>query len=75
VPWDRLTRYLPLADLVIGRASGDGFLLGVDALEAAMRERRRRPIFLIDLAVPRCVDPRLNHSTASTSTTSTTSKA
>jgi glutamyl-tRNA reductase len=60
VPWERLTRYLPLADLVIGIASGDGFLLGVDALEAAMRERRRRSIFLIDLAVPRCIDPAVN---------------
>ncbi len=60
LPWERITRYLPLADLVIGVASGDGFLLGVDALEAAMRERRRRPIFLIDLAVPRCMDPAVN---------------
>jgi glutamyl-tRNA reductase len=60
VPWERLTRTLPLADLVIGTASGDGFLVSVDALEAAMRERRRRSIFLIDLAVPRCVDPAVN---------------
>jgi len=60
VPWDRFTRYLPLADLVIGIASGDGFLLGVEELEAAMRERRRRSIFLIDLAVPRCIDPAVN---------------
>ena len=60
LPWERITRYLPLADLVIGVASGEGFLLGVDALDAAIRERRRRPIFLIDLAVPRCVDPAVN---------------
>jgi glutamyl-tRNA reductase len=60
LPWERITRYLPLADLVIGVASVDGFLLGVDALDAAIRERRRRPIFLIDLAVPRCVDPAVN---------------
>jgi glutamyl-tRNA reductase len=60
LPWERIARYLPLADLVIGVASGEGFLLGVDALDAAMRERRRRPIFLIDLAVPRCVDPAVN---------------
>jgi len=60
LPWERITRYLPLADLVIGVASAEGFLLGVDALDAAIRERRRRPIFLIDLAVPRCVDPAVN---------------
>ena len=60
VPWDRLSRYLPLADLVIGAASGEEFLLRVAAVEEAMRERRRRPMFLIDLAVPRCVDPEVN---------------
>ena len=60
VPGDRLTRYLPLADLVIGVASGDKPLLGAPAVEAAMRERRRRPMFLIDLAVPRCIDPAVN---------------
>jgi glutamyl-tRNA reductase len=60
VPWNRIDRYLPLADLVIGAASGEGFLLQPSAVEAAMRERRRRPMFLIDLAVPRGVDPEVN---------------
>jgi len=61
VPWERLARYLPLADLVIAAASGEGFLLGRPVLEDAMRERRHRPIFLIDLAVPRALDPEVNH--------------
>jgi glutamyl-tRNA reductase len=60
VPWDGLARYLPLADLVIAAASGDDFLLRVPAVAEAMRERRRRPMFLIDLAVPRALDPALN---------------
>jgi glutamyl-tRNA reductase len=60
VPWDMLSRYLPLADLVIGAASGDDFLLRASMLEEAIRERRRRPMFVIDLAVPRCVDPAVN---------------
>src|SRR5438309_9183003 len=55
--WERLTRYLPLADLVIAAASGEGFLLPRAAVEEAMRERRHRPMFLIDLAVPRVLDP------------------
>src|SRR5439155_1726648 len=33
VPWDRLPRYLPLADLVIAAASGEEFLLPREALE------------------------------------------
>jgi len=60
VPWDGLSRTLPLADLIIGAASGDDFLLGPAALEDALRERRRRPMFVIDLAVPRAIDPAVN---------------
>jgi glutamyl-tRNA reductase len=60
VPFDRLGRYLPMADLVIGAASGDGFLLTPAVVDEAMRERRRRPMFLVDLAVPRSFDPRVN---------------
>src|SRR6266576_3355872 len=60
VPWDRLPRYLPLADLVIAAASGEEFLLPRAAIEEAMHERRYRAMFLIDLAVPRALDPAVN---------------
>jgi glutamyl-tRNA reductase len=60
VPWERVGRYLPLADLVIAAASGDEYLLRPDGVGEAMRERRQRPMFLIDLAVPRAFDPALN---------------
>jgi glutamyl-tRNA reductase len=60
VPWERLGRYLPLADLVIGAASGDEYLLRPAPVDEAMRERKHRPMFLIDLAVPRAFDPGLN---------------
>jgi glutamyl-tRNA reductase len=60
VPWDLMAQYLPLADLVIGAASGEDFLLRRAAVEGAVRERRRRPMFMIDLAVPRSIDPAVN---------------
>jgi len=60
VPFERLPRYLPMADLVIGTASGEDFLLSPPLVEEAMRERRRRPMFFIDLAVPRGLDPAIN---------------
>jgi|SRR5581483_3061526 len=60
VPWERLARYLPLADLVVAAASGDEFLLRPPAVDDALRERRHRPMFLIDLAVPRALDPALS---------------
>jgi len=58
--WDSLTRYLPMADLVVAAAGAEGFVLGPAVIDDAMRERRRRPMFLIDLAVPRIVDPQVN---------------
>jgi glutamyl-tRNA reductase len=57
VPFEKLGRYLPLADLVIGAAAGDDFLVRRAQVEEAMRERRHRPMVLIDVAVPRCIDP------------------
>ncbi|HEY2775718.1 MAG TPA: glutamyl-tRNA reductase [Candidatus Binatia bacterium] len=52
VPLDRFRSYLPLSDLVVG-ASGGGVLVGGDDVRAALRERRGKPMFFIDLAVPR----------------------
>ena len=60
VPFERLARYLPLADLVIGTASGDEFLVTPALVDEAMRERRRRPMLFVDLAVPRGFDPGVN---------------
>ena len=57
VPLEKLSRYLPLADLVIGAAGGGSYLIDPGLVREAMRERRQRPMFLIDLAVPRSIDP------------------
>jgi glutamyl-tRNA reductase len=59
VPFERMPDYLPLADLVIG-SSGGGELIGVPAVNDLMRQRRNRPVFFIDLAVPRNFDPAIN---------------
>jgi len=32
-------------------------LIGLGAVESALRQRRRRPIFMLDLAVPRDIEP------------------
>lgn len=53
VPFERLDHALPQADLVIGAAGGDHPLLDAESVDRALRERRRVPMFLIDLAVPR----------------------
>jgi glutamyl-tRNA reductase len=60
VPFDKLGRTLPMADLVVGAASGDAFILTVADVHDAMRERRGRPMLLVDLAVPRSFEPAID---------------
>jgi glutamyl-tRNA reductase len=61
VPFAGFARYLKLADVVIGSAAGSDYLLGPAAVLEALRERKRQPMFFIDLGVPRNFDPRLNN--------------
>ena len=53
VAWSELPRALPEADVVVGTTSSPEPVLSKAAVEAAMRERRGRPMFLLDLAMPR----------------------
>jgi glutamyl-tRNA reductase len=48
------------ADVVLTSLGGDRPLLGRAEFESALRTRRRRPIFVIDIGVPRNVDPAAN---------------
>ena len=57
---DRLDDELALADVVVSSTSAAGHVLERGQVERAMRQRRGRPLFLIDLAVPRDVDPAVN---------------
>ncbi len=62
VPFDQFSRYLHLADLVVGGAGdGDGSHLLTHAMvQQALRSRKQAPMFLIDLAVPRSFAPEIN---------------
>src|SRR4029453_12670827 len=59
VPFERLGRMLHLAALVVSAAGGDLFIKPPQ-VEEAMRERRGRPMLLIDLGVPRSIEPDVN---------------
>jgi glutamyl-tRNA reductase len=60
VPYDNFKPYLKMADIVIGSLTVTRPVLGPEEFEAVLRERRYRPMFLIDLGVPRNFDGRLN---------------
>ena len=54
---DELPAHLHDADLLISSTGAPHTLVDTPMLEAALRQRRHRPIFAIDLAVPRDIDP------------------
>lgn len=47
------------ADIVVASTSAPGFVLRLEALGQALRDRRGRPLLFVDLAVPRDIDPAL----------------
>jgi glutamyl-tRNA reductase len=57
VPLTDLEQQLAEADIVISCTASAEPLIGRRAVEAAIRARRRRPIFMVDMAVPRDIDP------------------
>jgi glutamyl-tRNA reductase len=57
VPLSDLDQELAAADIVISCTASPEPLIAKRAVEAAIRTRRRRPIFMVDMAVPRDIDP------------------
>jgi glutamyl-tRNA reductase len=55
--FDALPGEIDRADIVITSTGSPHHLLGADDLAAVMRDRAERPLLLIDLAVPRDIDP------------------
>jgi glutamyl-tRNA reductase len=58
-PLDNLRDELAAADIVISGTGAPGTVIKVPDVEAARGPRRGRPLFLIDIAVPRDVEPQV----------------
>jgi glutamyl-tRNA reductase len=60
VPLDALPAELAVADIAMFSTSASGFVADLGSVGQALRARRGRPLLLVDLAVPRDVDPALS---------------
>ena len=60
LPLDAISAELERADVVISSTSAPTFVVSRQQVAAALPARRGRPLFLIDLAVPRDLDPRIH---------------
>ena len=55
-----LVQQLERVDIMISSTGASGIILKKDEVRPLMRLRRNKPLFLIDIAVPRDLDPELN---------------
>ena len=58
VEYSKFHATLPEIDILIASSGAQQYILGPDEVKAAIGARRNRPMFLIDIAVPRNIDPK-----------------
>ncbi|MEL7310565.1 MAG: glutamyl-tRNA reductase [Pseudomonadota bacterium] len=57
MPLERLDRALPDADILITSTGAPTAVVTTDMMRAAIRSRKRKPLFAVDIAVPRDIEP------------------
>ena len=60
IRFEEITDGLEAADIVISSTGSSDYVIRRDQVKGAMRRRRNRPLFFIDIAVPRDIDPEIN---------------
>ena len=60
IDYDAYLRSLPEIDILIASSGAPHYILTRDQVQKAMGQRRGRPMFLIDIAVPRNIEPSTN---------------
>jgi glutamyl-tRNA reductase len=57
---DEIPLLLVNSDIIISSTGAPGFVIERDTVRSAMKKRGNRPVFFIDIAVPRDIDPEIN---------------
>ena len=65
IRFEEIADSLKLADIIISSTGSMDYVITRDQVKSVIRIRRNRPIFFIDIAVPRDIDPRVNRLTNS----------
>jgi glutamyl-tRNA reductase len=58
--FDDFPSHLNQADIILTSTGAPNFILGHKKVEEVIRQRKHKPMFFIDIAVPRDIDPRVN---------------
>jgi len=59
-PYGDMARLLPAADVVLAALGRRQHVLSADMVRAALRQRRHRPVFVVDAGIPGDVEPAVN---------------
>lgn len=60
IRFEELQARAPEADIIVTSTGSSGQIFGVAEAQEILHRRRNRPVFIIDIAVPRDVDPHVN---------------
>ncbi|MBU4319025.1 MAG: glutamyl-tRNA reductase [Proteobacteria bacterium] len=60
VKFEEIPDCLETADIVVSSTGSKDYVLFADQVKKIMRNRKNKPIFFIDIAVPRDIDPEIN---------------
>jgi len=60
IRFEEIEEHLKLVDIIISSTGAPGFVVTRDQVKPVIRARRNRPMFFIDIAVPRDIDPEIN---------------
>jgi len=58
--FDNFADHLHQVDIVLTSTGAPNFILGHKKVEEVIRQRKNKPMFFIDIAVPRDIDPKVN---------------
>jgi glutamyl-tRNA reductase len=58
--WDRVEEYLAWVDIVIAATGATTPIITQAMVRAGLKKRRYKPLFLVDLSVPRNIEPRVD---------------
>ncbi|MGD8290249.1 MAG: glutamyl-tRNA reductase [Desulfobacterales bacterium] len=58
--FEEITDCLKFVDIIISSTGASGFVITRNQVKGILRARRSRPLFFIDIAVPRDIDPGVN---------------
>lgn len=60
IRFEEIAETLKIVDIIISSTGSPDYVVKRDYVKGIMRSRRNRPVFFIDIAVPRDIDPEIN---------------